>query len=99
MNFITVLGSPETVCAFIEQLILSGAIIWDVKKSFFNATYLIGYEETVVNDCFLALEDGSLLLLENGSKIVLEVCPVFYMLLEDGSFLLLEDGSKIELED
>ncbi len=97
MNFVTVLGDPDKLCLFIDQLVLGGAVIWDVKKTQFNATYLIGYESA--DQCFLLLENGDFILLEDGSKIVLEECLTFYMLLEDGSFLLLEDGSKIELED
>ena len=98
MNFITVLGAPETVCKVIDDIVDSGGVVSSVKKTQFNATYLIGYVEGIVNGCFLLLEDGSKLLLESGGHITLEIC-INYLIMEDGSFLLLEDGSKILTEE
>lgn len=59
----------------------------------------------IYGEAFLALEDGDLFLLEDGSCIVLEAAVVVEpsssgtLLLEDGSSFLLEDGSYILLEN
>lgn len=98
MNFLKVLGDPERLKAVIDGLILSGNDITYVKRTYNNATYVIGYfSVSPAGGCFLLLEDGSKLLLESGDRITLEIC-INYLIMEDGSFLLLEDGSKILLE-
>ena len=104
MNFITVLGDPETVTHTITCIVKNGGTILDFKKTQFKSTYLIGYSEGVAVGCFLLLEDGSKIALEKTGVpgcpgfLTIEIC-INYLIMEDGSFLLLEDGSRILTEE
>ena len=68
MSFVTVLGDPDKLCSFLNNLITSGGSKIDiVKKTQNNATYLVGYTGLGL----LLQEDGCYLLLESGDRIIL----------------------------
>lgn len=73
MITVSVVGSPEMVCSYVESLISGGAVIHVLEKTRNNATYIIAYDNGVPpSGDFLLLENGDFLLLESGDKILLE---------------------------
>lgn len=73
MNRAIVIGDPEQVASFCNNLISSGNEINAVEKLNFNAQYVILYTGTgpIVGN-FLLMEDSGFILLETGDKILLE---------------------------
>lgn len=73
MTIVSVVGVPESVCSFLQDIIDLGNDIDFLQLTKNNSTYLVGYSPSgpVVNE-FLLMEDGSFLLLESGDKIILQ---------------------------
>lgn len=73
MNFVTVLGEPDSVASFINSLVNAGNYVDIVRLTKSNSAYIVGYSATgPVATQYLLMEDGSFLLLESGDRILLE---------------------------
>lgn len=72
MTFITVLGDPERLRDFLEDIIAAGNDISILRLTRSKATYIVGFTSTgpVLNN-YLLLQNGSNLLLQNGDRIIL----------------------------
>jgi hypothetical protein len=71
MDFVTVLGDPDRVCGFVQALSNSGKEIFVVRKTQFNATYIVGYSDGAGASSFILMQSGDYLLLQSGDKIIL----------------------------
>jgi len=71
MTFTTIKGDPETVSTSLQAIIDLGNDIKLLKLTKNNAEYLVYYVTGDTSNDIL-LEDGFFLLLEDGSKLLLE---------------------------
>lgn len=72
MTFVTVLGDPDKLAIFVNNIVASGNAISILKKTQNHSTYIVGYASTgpVVNN-YILMESGDYLLLESGDRIIL----------------------------